>query len=67
MNSRVVEDLVGIRYAEEACRLLIGLCAESRYLEYLLACEERAVLVAVLDDILGAGNIDAGNIRKERI
>ena len=62
-----IKHLLGIGNTQKACALLIGLCAHARHLFQIRALFERAVLLAVSNDVLCGCRIDARNIGKQRM
>src|SRR6478672_2748551 len=66
MHRRRVERLVAIGDAQEARALFEGLLAQARHLQQGLAILERAIRVAVVDDVLGDGRRQARHAREQR-
>lgn len=62
----MIEDLLALRHAEEARALLERFGAELRHLFQLAAGGERAVLLAVGDDVLCRRGVQAGHLLQKR-
>ena len=65
VHGGVVQGVVGLGHAQEAGRLLEGLGPQARYGAQLFAAGERAVLLAVGDDVAGEGVAEAGDARQQ--
>ena len=66
MDGGVIEHLLALRHAQEACALLESLGAELRHLIDGLAAGEDAVLLTVGDDVLRGGLGETRHALKER-
>ncbi len=66
VHGRGIQRLVAIGDAQEAGALFEGLVAQARHLEQVAAAPERAVLVAMADDVLGHRRRQARHPRQQR-
>ena len=65
MHGRGIKWVVAVHHAQESRRLFKCLGTETRHLQQSLAVFERAVLVAVLDNILRQRGIQSGNVSQQ--
>ncbi|MNC19823.1 hypothetical protein D3C75_677620 [compost metagenome] len=66
MDWRIVQRCLSTADPHEAHTLLEGLGPQTRHLLQLLAAYELAILLPVLDDVLGCGAVNSGHILQKR-
>ena len=65
VHRRIVQRVLGIRYAQEAGALLKGLCAHTRNFHQLLAGSECSVLGTIVHDVLSQLGAESRDVCKQ--